>query len=86
MLQALQQVIANAIQRGKESGKGDVTSGRNPVRDADAEVGIAKGRHVLMVCLELVGCHYFMNVNSNRKPELLVLDPSMNGQAMTLSR
>lgn len=75
LIQAINQAIANAVEVGKQRGKGDTSRGRNPLKDGDAHTNM-KGELLAEKAPELRG-HYFLNASANlqRPPRLYTPRP-----------
>lgn len=63
LVDGFKQAIANAIDWGKQNGKGDAGKGRNPLRDGDTYTNM-KGELLKDKAPEVAG-HYIINLSAN---------------------
>lgn len=85
LINALKQAIHNAVEVAKQRGKGDVSKGRNPLKDGDIHTNM-QGELLCEKAPEIKGC-YIMNLSGSKqnKPRLYVkmddkkMRPAENG-------
>lgn len=63
LVASIKQAMSNAVELGKQRGKGDVSKGRNPLKDGDTHTNM-KGELLCEKAPEIKG-HYIMNVSAN---------------------